>query len=65
MTLQELEIFKNRTVIFRGKREIIDKKGAPRVQLLLLDEKTKNSVCIARLEEVDGISKEKTNTEPH
>lgn len=59
MTLHELETHKNRTVIFRGgryilrgKREIVDPKGTPRVQVLLLDERTRNSTCIARLEEV-------------
>lgn len=60
MTLQELEAHKNRTVIFRGgryilrgKRKIIDPKGRERIQVLLLDERTRISTCIARLEEVE------------
>lgn len=59
MTPQEVNSNRNPLVLFRGgfyllcgRRTITDNKGAPRVQLLLQDERVKHSYVIARMEEV-------------
>lgn len=62
MTPQEVNDNKNALVLFRGgfyllcgRRTITDRKGAPRVQLLLRDERVKHSYVIARMEEVETV----------
>lgn len=62
MTPQEVNANKNALVLFRGgfyllcgRRTITDSKGTRRVQLLLQDERVKNSYVIARMEEVEAV----------
>ena len=62
MTPQEVNANKNALVLFHGgfyllcgRRTITDRKGAPRVQLLLRDERVKHSYVIARMEEVETV----------